>query len=284
MSSSVSSVTANPFNQLAKLVTGGIIFLIIGLGGFKLYSTLTTSKPSPEKPTVITLSPNITLPSPKFSLENSTVSSSNPSPTQPSPKPSPENSISTPSISSTPEISDRFIVRQDGRVYTKEVSGNWRQIGGFFPPGSPVSAVARKPGIIDLFVVGNNKKVYTSYSIDGGSNWSGINDDWQQIGGEFPPGAPVSAVARKPEIIDLFVVGYDGRVYTSWWTEKVNKWSGIDHWLPIAGEFPPGTPVSAVARNPGRLDLFVNDEDGRVYTSYFVEGVSQQWSNWQVVP
>ncbi|MEH2466914.1 hypothetical protein, partial [Nostoc sp.] len=35
----------------------------------------------------------------------------------------------------------------------------------------------------------------------------------------------VDAVARKPEQLDLFVVGNDGRVYTSWWQEGVSDWS-----------------------------------------------------------
>ncbi|MEH1875980.1 hypothetical protein, partial [Nostoc sp.] len=38
----------------------------------------------------------------------------------------------------------------------------------------------------------------------------------------------VNAVAPKPEQLDLFVVGNDGRVYTSWWQEGVSDWSGIN--------------------------------------------------------
>jgi hypothetical protein len=48
-----------------------------------------------------------------------------------------------------------------------------------------------------------------------GSDWSGINDKWRSIGGVFPVGAPVSALVRMPNHLDLFIVGHDGRVYTS---------------------------------------------------------------------
>jgi hypothetical protein len=129
---------------------------------------------------------------------------------------------------------------------------------------------------LDLFITGNDGRVYTSWWF-AGSDWSGINDNWRSIGGIFPPGAPVSAVARKPENLDLFITGNDGRIYTSWWFAG-SDWSGInDNWRPIGGFFPVGAPVSAVARQPGILDLFVVGNDGRVYTSWFVEGVSD-WS------
>ncbi|WP_052409931.1 lysyl oxidase family protein [Paenibacillus durus] len=188
---------------------------------------------------------------------------------------------------------DLFVMGNDGRVYTSwwhegsdwsGINDNWRSIGGFFPVGAPVSTVARRPGILDLFVVGNDGRVYTSWWVEG-TDWSGINDNWRSIGGFFPVGAPVSAVARRPGILDLFVTGNDGRVYTSWWVEGTD-WSGInDNWRPIGGFFPVGAPVSAVARRPNILDLFVTGNDGRVYTSWWVEGAD--WSgindNWRSI-
>ena len=136
-----------------------------------------------------------------------------------------------------PEHLDVFSVGGDGRMN----SAWWHEgtpwsgtfpIGGFFPPGAPVAAVARYPNHLDLFVVGNDGRVYTSWYHEGG-DWSGINDNWRGIGGFFPVGAPVSAVARYPNHLDLFVVGNDGRVYTSWWHEG-SDWSGInDNWLSL---------------------------------------------------
>ncbi len=140
-------------------------------------------------------------------------------------------------IARNPVHLDVFYVAGDGRMYSAwwHDGSPWSNvfpIGGFFPVGAPVSAVARTPEQLDLFVVGNDGRVYTSWWTGGVSDWSGINDNWRSIGGFFPVGAPVSAVARTPEQLDLFVVGNDGQVYTSWWTGGVSDWSGInDNWF-----------------------------------------------------
>src|SRR5207249_10671726 len=132
---------------------------------------------------------------------------------------------------------------------------DWRRIGGFFPPGAPVCAVARTVNHLDLFVFGTRRcfylRVWTSWG-----HASSIGASWRPIGGFFPPGAPVSAVARTGNNLDLFVVGNDGRVYTSWWYAGAD-WSGVaDDWRPIGGLFPPGAPVSAVSRTGSHLATF----------------------------
>jgi Papain-like cysteine protease AvrRpt2 len=189
---------------------------------------------------------------------------------------------------------DLFVTGNDGRVYTSwwhqgqpwsGINDNWRPIGGFFPPGAPVAAVARTPNNLDLFITGNDGRVYTSWWFQG-VDWSGINDNWRPIGGFFPPAAPLGAVARTPTNLDLFITGNDGRVYTSWWFQGVD-WSGInDNWRPIGGFFPAAAPVAAVSRKPDHLDLFVNGNDNRAYTSWWVNG--SDWSgikdNWMLIP
>jgi hypothetical protein len=196
-------------------------------------------------------------------------------------------------VARTPENLDLFVVGNDGRVYTSwwsagndwsGVNDDWRPIGGFFPVGASISAVARTPDNLDLFVVGNDGRVYTSWW-SAGNDWSGVNDNWRPLGGFFPAGAPVSAVARTPDNLDLFVIAKDGRVYTSWWSAG-NDWSGVNNnWRPIGGFFPVGVQVSAVARTPDNLDLFVTGNDGRVYTSWWSAG--NDWSgvndNWRSI-
>ncbi len=181
---------------------------------------------------------------------------------------------------------DVFAVGNDGRMYSAwwHEGGNWSQffpIGGFFPPGAPVSAVARVQDHLDVFVVGNDGRVYTSWWHNG-QPWSGAADNWLPIGGFFPVRAHVAAVARMPEHLDLFVVGNDGRMYTSWWHQGQNWSGGNDNWLPIGGFFPPGSPTSAAGRLQNHLDVFVVGNDGQMYTSWWHEG--QDWSgrndNW----
>ncbi len=195
-------------------------------------------------------------------------------------------------VARTSDHLDLFVTGSDGRVYTSwwpsdtwwsGINDNWRSIGGYFPAGAPVTAVARKPEQLDVFITGKDGRVYTSWW-PSETWWSGINDNWKSIGGFFPPGAQVSVISRNKDHLDLFVTGNDGRVYTSWWHQG-SEWSGIqNHWTCIGGVFPPGAPVSAVARRPDSLDLFIVGSDGAVYTSWWTagapwSGVNDHWTS-----
>jgi hypothetical protein len=194
-------------------------------------------------------------------------------------------------VSRTSNNLDLFIVGNDGRVYTSwwsntadwsGVNNNWRSLGGLFPPSTRVAAVARTRTNLDLFTCGNDGHVYTSWWSDK-ADWSGIHDNWRDIGGVFPVGAMVTAVARTAQNLDLFVTGNDNLVYTSWWSTAAD-WSGVNNnWRSIGGIFKPGTEVAAVHRSPENLDLFVCGNDGSVYTSWW--GGGHDWSginnNWR---
>jgi|GEM_PF-3290395 len=179
---------------------------------------------------------------------------------------------------------DLFVVGNDGRVYTSwwhegepwsGANDDWMSIGGFFPPGASIAAISRHPDHLDVFVVGNDGRVYTSW-LHEGQAWSGANDDWLSLGGIFPANAAVSAVARTPDNLDLFITGNDGRVWTRWWDSRGGWVDTADNWAPLGGFFPSGNKLSAVARSGDHLDLFVVGNDGRVYTSWWHEG--QPWS------
>ena len=98
---------------------------------------------------------------------------------------------------------------------------SWFRIGraeNNVPPGSAVSAIARQPDKIDLFVVGNDGGIYSTWwNPDDG--WE-RNHNWFRIGrpeNDFPQRSVISAIARQPDKIDLFVVGNDGGIYSTWW-------------------------------------------------------------------
>jgi hypothetical protein len=195
-------------------------------------------------------------------------------------------------VSRNPDQLDLFICGQDGRVYTSWWTpgvdwsglGQWRNIGGVFPPGqvaqfppgAPIAAVSRNPNQIDLFVCGFGGHVYTSWW-SAGADWSGLGDKWRDIGGVFSSGAPVAAVSRDLNHLDLFICGQDGHVYTSWWSAGAD-WSGLgNHWRDIGGVFPKGViRVAAVSRDLNHLDLFICGQDGHVYTSWWSAGAD--WS------
>jgi hypothetical protein len=85
-----------------------------------------------------------------------------------------------------------------------------------FPAGGRLTAISRDPDQLDVFVCGNDGIVYTEWWTTG-ADCSGLNG-WRPIGGFFPAGAPVAVASRNPNQLDLFVLGSDGIVYTSWWT------------------------------------------------------------------
>jgi hypothetical protein len=84
----------------------------------------------------------------------------------------------------------------------------------------------------------------------------------------------VTAVSRATNLIDIFVKGTDGVVYTTWkvdgggWNGWYNVWNAAsDPYVPVA-----------VAARPRKLDLFVIGYDGRVYHTGYDD--SSGWVAW----
>jgi hypothetical protein len=93
-------------------------------------------------------------------------------------------------------------------------------------PGSPVSAIARYSNHLDLFVLGTDRRVYSTWWHDT-TGWAG----WFNVsGGAGNAGGQVAAVSRVTEHIDLFTVGADGLVYSTWW-DGATGWAG---WFQLA--------------------------------------------------
>ncbi len=181
-----------------------------------------------------------------------------------------------------PEQLDLFVVGPEGGVYGTwwNPRDGWEHDGYRLgaasdfkvPAGSVVSAVSCNPNRLDLFVVGSDGGVYGIFWT-AGNNWQ---QNWARLGAaidfKVPPRSVVSAVCRQPDQIDLFVVGSDGGVYSTWWNPR-ESWESNHNWfrIGVAVDFkvPPGSVVSAVARKPERLDLFVVTAEGGVYSTWW---------------
>ena len=88
------------------------------------------------------------------------------------------------------------------------------------PPGSPISVLSRFPEHLDLFAVGRDAAVYSTFwDANGGwpNNWFRLADTNFGDGFKVPLGSQVTSVARAPDLIDLFVAGFDGGVYSTFW-------------------------------------------------------------------
>ena len=81
--------------------------------------------------------------------------------------------------------------------------GWWQINGGAAAPGAPVHGVSRSTDKLDIFVIGTDSRVYTAaWEPDFADGWHGW---WPLNGGVAAPGAPVTAVSRSADKLDIFV-------------------------------------------------------------------------------
>ena len=180
---------------------------------------------------------------------------------------------------------DAFVVGTDGRVYTAAWEPSfpdwwhgWWPIGDIrVPQGAAVHAVSRSADKLDIFVTDVNGVIMTAAwepaFTDGWHGW------WELNGGRAAPGAPVTAVSRSTDKLDVFVVGTDGRIWTAAWEPSFPDW--WHGWWPIGDvRAPQGAPVHAVSRSTDKLDIFVTDVSGVIYTAAWEPSFPDWWHGW----
>ena len=186
-------------------------------------------------------------------------------------------------IARFPEHLDVFAVAADGRTMSNWWNGasgwaGWFQLmGGVASPagaGSPVTAIHRYAGHIDLFTVGTDNRVYSAWW-DGNGGWR----SWFVIGNLVcRPGSTVTALSRYDDHIDLFTTASDGKVMSTWW----GAGSGWANWFHLQGGVAAnGATVTAVARYGHHLDVFTVGTDNRIFSIWWDE--RSGWSNWFAV-
>ena len=183
-------------------------------------------------------------------------------------------------IARYPEHLDVFAVADDGRTMSNWWNGasgwaGWFHLmGGIASPGgsgSPITAIHRHAGHIDLFTVGTDNRVYSAWW-DGNGGWR----PWFPIGNLVcRAGSTVTALSRYSDHIDLFTTAADGRVMSTWWDAR----SGWADWFHLRGGIASnGATVTAVARYPNHLDVFTVGTDGRIWSIWWDERGG--WSDW----
>jgi hypothetical protein len=199
----------------------------------------------------------------------------------------PESSVC--SVSRHVNKLDVFMVGTDGGVYTAAWDQNvdsakwrgwWRITNGKALAKNGLAAVARDANKLDVFAVAPDGGIYTAawdQNVDS-AKWRG----WWRIGNSVAASATnISAVTRDPKKLDLFMIGSDGGIYTAAWESGVadGKWRGW--WRILNGVAMAGSSVCAVARSPGKLDVFVVGTDGGVYTAAWDQAVADaKWRGW----
>ena len=179
-----------------------------------------------------------------------------------------------------PENLDVFAVAADGRTMSNwwetntgwagwfHVSGGLASGGG---AGSPITAVARYAGHLDIFTVGTDNRVWSNWW-DRASGWAG----WFPIGTlTCRPGSTVNVVSRYSDHLDLFTTASDGKVMSTWWDARTG-WASWFH--VVGGVAAAGAPVTAIARYPFHLDVFTIGTDNKPYTAWWDE--RSGWGGW----
>ena len=192
---------------------------------------------------------------------------------------------------------DLFVCGFDGGVYSTfwDVNGGWynkwfRLIDSSFadnftiPPGSLISNLSRYSDHIDLFATGRDGGVYSTFwDINGGwyNKWFRLMDSSFADNFTIPPGSPVSSLSRYKDHIDLFVVGFDGGVYSTFWDINggwYNKWFRLsDTNFSDGFTVPPGSRVWSLSRYSNHIDLFVTGRDGGIYSTFW--DINGGWFN-----
>jgi hypothetical protein len=192
-------------------------------------------------------------------------------------------------LSRYPNHLDLFVSGRDGAIYSTFWDANggwfnqWFRLGdanfwdGFtVDPGTPVSALTRFPDHIDLFVVGRDGGVYSTFwDANGGwfNHWFRLGDTnfWDNF--TVPPGSFVSNLSRYRDHIDLFTVGRDGAIYSTFWDANggwFNRWFRLgdaNFWDGFT--VPPGSLISPMTRFQDHIDLFVAGRDGGIYSTFW---------------
>jgi hypothetical protein len=181
---------------------------------------------------------------------------------------------------------DLFVLDSTGVVkstWFEDDGQGWRDWfpidqGTTFPPEAAPVCVSRTESHVDLFVIGNDGAVWSCWWEPDQALWR----RWFQIHPEtvFRHDQRLTAVSRNEDHVDLFVIGHDGAVWSTYWHSDQNDWRP---WFQIQSgrRFAPEAKVSAVARGVNDVSVFVKDETGTVWTTAW--SADQEWTEWMAV-
>ena len=180
-------------------------------------------------------------------------------------------------VSRAPGNLDLFVIGFDNHVWSTFWNDRTGWNSDWFPlPGRAVfdrerqqiAAVSRAPGNLDLFVIGFDNHVWSTFWNDR----TGWNSDWFPLPGQavFDHNVQqIAAVTRATGNLDLFVIGFDNHVWSTFWNDRTG-WNS--DWFPLPGRavFDRGVQeIAAVTRATGNLDLFVIGFDNHVWSTFW---------------
>jgi hypothetical protein len=140
---------------------------------------------------------------------------------------------------------------------------------------TPICAVSRYPGSLDLFKV----------SKSGAAAWSTWPNEaltWQAflalpVDRTFPPQAPIAAVGRLADHLDVFATATDGKVVHCWWQDDGEGWR---NWEEIDPQhtFRQDRPICVLSRRSNHIDLFQIGNNNTIWHAWWGDG--DGWQPW----
>lgn len=176
-----------------------------------------------------------------------------------------------------PGLVNHFWISTDGSVVC---DGSSIAGAGSAHADGKVAAVARTPDNLDVFWINPDGSVWTHW-------WHAApENDWKYHApfpvapaGSAQPGGGLGVVARRADQLDVFWIGPDGAIGTTWW----NPTSGWGKPYPIT---PPGaardrSPVAVTSRMPEHIDVFWVGRDGAVGAHWWDDAPKCGWGDHQ---
>jgi hypothetical protein len=159
-----------------------------------------------------------------------------------------------------------------------------------------LAAVSPTPGGLMVFTVSTDGLVLGSYEDPRKQNappcltppCAPASPDWFAWSDWFGPQAQpfvatpsIAAISTVPGGTQLFTVGEDGVVWSSYYDPRVANPRWSDWFGPQAQPFKATSILSVVSAVPGGAQVFVVDTDGKVWSTYYDPRVaSPAWSQW----
>jgi hypothetical protein len=83
------------------------------------------------------------------------------------------------------------------------------------------------------------------------------------------------ALSTAEDQVQLFTIGTDRQVWTSWWTDADGAWS---LWQPLGGQLNPSDGIAALSRTAGLVELYARGQDSAVWQDWW--RAEDGWSGW----
>lgn len=196
-------------------------------------------------------------------------------------------------VSSSPETMEVFWVGTDGSIqladWYEHPDFKWR-VTEIAPAGSahsysPITAVSRKSGDINVFWVGPNNSVQSAKLVQPANPLQSSRWNVYEVApaNSVSPGGSLAAVSRRSDTMEVFWINPNGSIEDAYWYE------GFDtNWqrLQIA---PPGSTsnqssIASISRKQDTMEVFWLGPNGSIEGAYWYEGFGPNWQRLQITP